>query len=259
MSRRRSLVDKLASMVKDDNLDLWLLVVAAMAFTVLGITGLASQSLLSSAILALLALLSTAQIRLRRHVAEMAADNRRDSFAVLGTSFPEDLIEKRRNAGDLLLIGHDLSRTVQTLRMTLGDSLASGARIRVLVADPELFPDTDAPGLEASETSARRRRRIQVTLAELSDLLRTNPDGALQIRTASFLSSMGITAIDSASPDGRLIIQHYEFRPVGESQPILNFHARDGYWYHRYLSEAERMWNAGNFWPKESRTVEGGS
>jgi hypothetical protein len=50
-------------LINEDDLDLWLLAGAAASFTVLGIIGVASQALLSSAVLALLAFMAMAQIR----------------------------------------------------------------------------------------------------------------------------------------------------------------------------------------------------
>ena len=58
-----------ARLVTDENLDLYVLAGAALTFTVLGFTGVSNVSVLTSAVLVLLATLALSRIRSRRHVA----------------------------------------------------------------------------------------------------------------------------------------------------------------------------------------------
>ncbi|WP_432945274.1 hypothetical protein ACQPXM_05115 [Kribbella sp. CA-253562] len=134
MSLVRASVRAVHRLLTDDNFDLWLLTAAAGVFTVLGIVDVASMSVLSSAILALLAALAVAQIRSRRLVAEIA--DRTEPADVLLRDFPEDLVRRRAEADDVLLIGIAMARTVQGARDDFHRALTRGARIRVLVVDP---------------------------------------------------------------------------------------------------------------------------
>jgi len=59
--------------VSDEYLDLYVLAVAALTFTILGIAGVAGIKVLASVTLALLAVLAYWQIRSRRHVADTAS------------------------------------------------------------------------------------------------------------------------------------------------------------------------------------------
>jgi hypothetical protein len=89
--------------VSDEYLDLYILVGAALAFTVLGIVGVASIKVLASAIVALLAVLAFSQVRSRRHVAEIARGQRSDPLSVFQAEFPDDLESRRGSASSLLL------------------------------------------------------------------------------------------------------------------------------------------------------------
>lgn len=64
-----------------------------------------------------------------------------------------------------------------------------------------------------------------------------------------FIPQMGINAIDLGSPDGVIVLQHYEHRAVGESAPIFTLSPEDGTWFEHFAAEAERLWADGIPWP----------
>lgn len=240
----------LLRLVTDDNLDLWLLAVAAMAFTVAGIVGLAGQSTLASATLALLALLATSQIRSRRAVTEISQARSSDPTAIFLENFPHELADRRHQASEVLLIGLALSRTVQTYRDHLRRALDRGAHVRIMVLDPDTH---DRLFRHRSPEQVRGgRRRIENSLEELVDIRSAIlPNrGRLEIRVATFPIHLGINAIETSSSDGLLVLQHYEFEPNEEPRPIVSLTPRNDFWYRHFLEEAERMWAAGDSWPR---------
>ena len=236
--------------ISDEYLDLYILGVAALTFTILGFVGVADVKALASVTLALLAVLAYSQIRTRRHVAEIARAQRSDPLSVFETKFPDDLEGRRGSASSILLIGLSMTRTVQGGSLTvLRQMLTSGGKIRVLVVDP-----TDDALVRAASahrpqgTADRLKRRIEATLKELADL-RDATGGDVEIRVASFVPPMGINAIDVGSPDGLIVLQHYEHRPAREPAPIITMRPADGSWYQHFASEAERLWDDGTPWP----------
>jgi hypothetical protein len=237
--------------VLDEYLDLYILAAAALAFTVLGIVGVASIKVLASAIVALLAILAFSQIRSRRHVADIARGQRSDPLSAFQTEFPADLESRRGSASSLLLIGISMTRTVQGGSLTvLRQMLRSGGKIRVLLVDPT----EDALMRAASEhrhygiTAERLKRRVEGTLDELA-MLRDVTGGEVEIRVAQFIPHMGISIMDLGSPDGLIVLQHYEHRPATESAPIFSLRPADGFWYEHFAGEAERLWQDGTPWP----------
>jgi hypothetical protein len=68
-------------------LDLYILALAALTFTILGFVGIADIKVLASGILALLAY---SQIRSRRHIADIAAGQRSDPLSIFQTRFPAE-------------------------------------------------------------------------------------------------------------------------------------------------------------------------
>jgi hypothetical protein len=251
MAARGSVTRRIMRAVTNEYLDLYILAVAALAFTVLGFVGVASLKVLASAILALLAVLAYSQIRSRQHVAEIARDQRSDPLSAFHAEFPEDLEARRGTASSLLLIGMSMTRTVQAGSLTvLRQMLRAGGRIRVLVLDPT----DDALIRAASEhrqngiTAGHLRRRVEATLDELA-VLHDATGGDLEIRVSTFIPQMGINVIDAGTANGLIVLQHYEHRPAGESAPIFSLKPVDGFWYGHFAAEAERLWQDGIPWP----------
>jgi len=72
---------------------------------------------------------------------------------------------------------------------------------------------------------------------------------------ASFPPMIGVNAIDLGNPDAMIVVQHYEYKPVGEAAPIICLKAADGLWFEHYAAEANRMWEDGSPWPLSTRDV----
>nr|WP_062335075.1 hypothetical protein [Herbidospora sakaeratensis] len=233
---------RLRNLVHDDNLDLYALALVALVFTALGVVGLADTAALISGTLALLAFLAFSQIKSRRQVAGLVADRN-----FLREDFPKDLADRRARARDYLFIGRSMARTLNTARGELRTMLLSGARIRVMMVDPDDEAAIAAASLHSFSGSDPRLlvQRIQSALAEL-DSLRAKTGGNLEVRLARFVPALGVQVIDGTY----LCAQRFEYLPPGESGPILALEPRDGVWFHRFAAEAERMWDDGIPWPK---------
>ncbi|WP_433021516.1 hypothetical protein [Kribbella sp. CA-294648] len=244
----RSALRTVHRLLTDDNVDLWLLTAAAGVFTVLGIVDVASMSVLSSAILALLAALAVAQIRSRKLVAEIAS-HRSGAKEVLLRDFPADLIKRRAEADDVLLIGISMARTVQGARDDFYRALLRGATIRVLLVDPtDEALIRQASLLRPAGRAALLAQRISSTLDELTEL-KDSTNGKLEIRVAQFIPPIGVNLLRGRAHPASITIQHPELRPATEPGPILHFEEQDGGWFTFYAEEAERLWTTATPWP----------
>ncbi|GAA2852577.1 hypothetical protein Acy02nite_51700 [Actinoplanes cyaneus] len=234
----------------NENIDLYVMAVAALVFTILGATGLTSTTTLISMTLAVLTGLAVSQIKTRRYVAQVAASPRANPSALLRTDFPDDLTRRREAASDLLYVGIAMGRTTQTSAEAFHHILTRGGRIRVLLIDP-----TD--DAVVAEAFRRRRRpadpeRLRSTvLASLTSLaeLDVGAAGSIEVRVSRYVPAVGISATDTGAKDGLVVAQLYEYRAQGEPAPIFQLAATDGYWYRHFLDEAERMWADGVPWP----------
>ncbi len=241
---------RLLSLVRSDNLDLYILAASALIFTVLGVFGISSLRTTSSVILGFLALLAVSQARSRHSIARIAA-SQGHTTSLFEFDFPPELPPQRAMAKDLLYIGISGARTVQSMRNDIRRMLPAGATIRVLLIDPtaghlvrEAASQSTAP-FEADRLASR----IRNSLDELATLC-ADTGGNLEIRVTSFVPRLNINSINARTPSGVIYVQHYEYRAtIGEPRPIFRLDAQDGYWYTHFVDEAERMWDDGNPWP----------
>ena len=234
--------------VGDENLDLYFLASVGLVFTVLGVTGISDVKTLASAVLALLAILAFSQIKSRKLTQRMS--RARAGGVALRAEFPQDLIDRRAAASDILLIGRTMTRTVQGLRTDLPAVLKAGGRVRVLVLDP-----TDEPLMATADRHRPHpqgvehlRRKIRSTLDDLT-MLRERHGGRLEVRVLSSIPSAGYNCLDVQKPNGVVCVQHYEFHPEGEAGPIMVLSKDDAPWYRHFSAEAERLWESGADWP----------
>lgn len=238
---KEDLLGWIRGLPRNPDLDLILLIFAALVFTVVGVLSTENVTLVLAAVLLLLAGLAVSQIRSRHQVSQLAASRASEPFSRLLREFPADLEARRSSASDVLLIGASLSRTTQSYRRTLPAALDRGARVRVLLLDPM----TSTP--ERLESRARLRARIQSSLAELEAI--SERHSGLQIRLLERDPSAGFNVLDPNEPTGLVVVQHHEFEPRSEGAPILALTPADGSWFTHFVAEAERMWSAAKPWP----------
>lgn len=250
MPNRGWVRQRLTGVINDENLDLYLLASIAMVFTVLGATGVSDAKVLSSVVLALLAILALSQIRSRRLTEQIWNAQRLDPTALFKTAFPSDFTVRRAEAFDLLLIGLSMTRTVQGMRTEMVSILEKGGRIRVLVLDPTNDSLTNAAeGLVTENLGyGKLRERINTSLDDLVTL-RAVTNARLEIRVLSSVPTAGFNCLDMSGPQGRIYVMHYEHRPLGEAAPVFTLTPRDIPWFQRFADEAERMWDSGAAWP----------
>jgi hypothetical protein len=242
--KRGSVGRSVARLVRDENLDLYILAISALTFTLLGFLG-TDIRILSSVILALLAVLALSQIRSRKHVSQIAFRHRADPLALFMPTYPQDFTQRRSTASTFLFIGESMVRMVQAGRADIRRMLLDGGEIRIMLLDP-----TDKAVVQAADRSReqRLRSRIRSTLDELESLRAVVP-GNIEIRVSPFVPRIGIYAFDLGRPNGVIYVQHYEYRSLYDSAPVFRLEAQDGFWYEHFAAEAGRMWEGGVPWP----------
>jgi hypothetical protein len=238
-------------LVSDENLDLYVLAIAALAFTLLGLIGTVSLTILASGILGLLALLAISQVRSRRQVSVIASAQRADPLALFMTAFPGELTARRSAAGSFLFIGESMIRLVHDGRTDIKRILLDGGQVRVMLLDPDdhaLMRTADRTGEQVLEN------RIRSALAELGSL-RDITHGQMEIRVCAFVPRFAVTALDLGAPGGSLFVQLYQHRPQGDSAPVFQLTSGDGFWYEYFASGLTRMWDDGKPWPAATATT----
>jgi uncharacterized membrane protein YtjA (UPF0391 family) len=242
-----------------ENADLWILVVVSLIFTVLGVSGIASTAVLSSIVLSLLALLAISQIRNRLQVQSLAQSARADRTGLFLRDFPAEFhLARSRASHNYFFAGYTMARTLPTMRQDLERILSNKGTARILLPNPDnaalLQMIATVSGMRSSNPE-RIATHIRYSLDLAGDLAAL---GDLNVRTTDVLPRLGINALDVDQPDAQLMIQIYEFRPIGEAAPILILSRSDGRWFDHFQQQIERLWEAGTPWApiQDARALE---
>lgn len=233
-----------------ENLDLWLLFIAALLFTMLGAVGLSSTQVLSSVVLGLLALLAVSQIRSREaaHRILNVCNGRRTEL--FHSEFPDVYYEARKSAThSYSFAGLTMKRTLPTMEADIVRILSNGGAIKILLPDP----DNDM--LMRMVAASRRFREPPEGVAEA---VRHSLDAAARIhdgsgrrpevRTTSLLPRTGYNIIDADHPNALLMVQMYQVAPPAEPGPIFLIKPSDGQWFEHFNAEFKRLWDLGIDW-----------
>jgi len=235
---------------------------------------LSTEELLA-AILAVLALLATSEIveRYRRLNSIDKAVHRSLSFlesrftdrpsAIAFFTKQPGLDPYVQAANQIDFCGVTLTSTINKQFGNLRERLQSGAKIRVLVIDP------DSTALKmCAERSTKPddteyyRVRLDATLRELEYLFQSWEEfkaiqvngekmGTLSVRLMSYAPSYGILSFDSNHENGVAIVELYTHKQGYKSPPTFDLTAhRDGNWYKFFRSQFEEMWNAARPWQR---------
>lgn len=225
--------------------DLWLLVFASSAFTILGATGIASVQVLSSFVLGLLALLAISQIRGRQEVRGLVASWRQSRTALFEDAFPDAYYQARAVAThSYAFAGLTMSRTLPTMRPDFVRILENQGSVRVLLPDPdnrelmEMVAASRRYGESAADTETTVRQSIAVAKS-----IGGASGSAVEVRLTSLLPRVGLNLIDAGKPDGLAMAQMYQTHPSEEAAPIFVLRTTDDPWFDHFCSEFEKLWD----------------
>jgi hypothetical protein len=164
-------------------------------------------------------------------------------------------------ANQIDLCGVTLTSTINKQFGNLRERLQSGAKIRVLVIDPESTAlKMCAERSTKPDDTEYYRVRLDATLRELEYLFQSWEEfkaiqvdgekmGTLSVRLMSYAPSYGILSFDPNHENGVAIVELYTHKLGYKSPPTFDLTAhRDGNWYKYFLGQFDEMWNAARPW-----------
>jgi len=241
---------------------------------------LSTEDLLT-AILGVLALLATSEIveRYRRLNSIEKAVNRSLSFlesrftdrpsAIAFFQKPPSLDYYIQSANQVDLCGVTLTSTLNKQFGNVRERLEAGAKIRILVVDPDSVAlKMSAERSISPDDTDYYRVRLDATFREIAYLFKRLEEfkaiqgnspkaGNLYVRLLSYAPSFGIISFDTHQDNGIAFIEIYPHKFGHKSPPTFDLTPkRDGNWYTYFVDQFDEMWNAAKPWepqiPKES-------
>jgi hypothetical protein len=252
---RRRMAEDIAG---NRQIDLWVTLTIAFVVGILGVFDVVNESVVASATLAVLGLVSVASLGGRMQIATLTgavATLVEDTQSRLNGEVSADRLLSASSSGtdsefdgatDIRIIGVTLARTVRNQYDMLERRLLHGAviRIAIIAPTPEVLREA-ARRSTIPESPEIFENRLRPTLDLLAQLGRTPGAGRLEVRLLSFVPAFGLIAIDPDESRGIIRVDIYSHRSTGQ-EPTMPLRAdRDRRWYTHFLREFDRIWWTG--------------
>jgi len=151
----------------------------------------------------------------------------------------------------LTIVGINLQAATHAMPQIL-ELARRGTVIKLLAADPdgaELEHGARMSGVDPD----RRRQQIRQNLDMIKNEFRTRLNSAARrrctLRVVDRILPVGVIGVDTDSPDGWLIVQHYLTDTPAERAPLLWLRRKsEPEWYKRYLHQCDACFEGAREW-----------
>lgn len=184
---------------------------------------------------------------------------------------PPSLDSYVQSAQQLDWCGVTLTSTINKQFGNLRERLQAGAKIRILVVDPD--PDSVALRMSAERSASPddieyHRVRLDATLREIQYLFKSweefksiqnssSPAGSLSVRLLSYAPSFSILSFNAARDNGVALVEVYPHKYGYKTPPTFDLTPqRDGDWYRYFVDQFDEMWKPAKPWHPASQSVE---
>lgn len=238
------------------NLDVYITLVIASIVAVLGVNDPSKQSIVSSAILATLGLISIGLLTNRqeneqiRQTLEALARSSESPRNLLMQNYNSSLLKQplRDEVNQLLFLAVNGTSTFPLIKNDLEIGLQRGLDAKFIFVEP--FS-------EAARMHAFRNRHqsedevntiLQTQFSRLRSLAKLAPPGKLEVRVINYLPPFNIYAFDPQSASGKMYVRIMTFRSSSDARPVLELtYADDKQLFEFFIEQFNLIWKESNF------------
>lgn len=246
-SRWRSIMRSAAHSV-----DLYVTLGAAIIFGVLGLMEKASQEIVTSAILAILALVSVSLLRIRSQAERIdgslqgISSNRPAADRFFAEVDDRNEISRMISTSRTLwLQGWTLKLHLMAHEDEIRRGVANGLHVRILVIEP----DSKAMDVAANESGNHSPEELSLTLranlARLTAPIGGAVSGTLEVRTLNHVPHHTLIASDPEENQGRALLRMATFGGDHSKRPSFSITRQsDPGWHEFFVGQFQERWNA---------------
>lgn len=235
------------------NLDLYITITIAVVIAILGLIGIVDQTVISSAILATLSLVSYSLIKSRHQDEEIKLKlleiNSRNKLSenFFSQEFnPYDLRESVAQAKEVIFLGLTFTQTVQVLSFPFAQVLGQNHKIRFLLIEEK----SSAAKMAAFRNNLRRTQEkvdklVEDTLIRLAEVSSSVPGSQknLEVRVIDYLPSWTLISINPYEASGYMWLRLTTFRIPNDKRPGFKLRRElDNKWFPFFLEQFEAIW-----------------
>jgi hypothetical protein len=245
-----------------EDLDSYVVIVAAIGFTAAAAAGVNLDSTLPSLTVAMLALISLSLVRTRYRVVSKRALSPSDVLA-----WRDNVIDIGRliqESEDVWLWGAAQTAYIPMLRMPLGRAVGRGLRVKVILVEPgsaslrmlavrAVSPPSDPRDATSvgqyidrlNQMAESLDRQLATSIEYLDEIRRAVPGNKLEYRTIDYLGPYVIYAFDPKTPHGKLIVRLAFHDGNNDERATLFLDKQtDSAWFEHFMHQIETIWSA---------------
>jgi hypothetical protein len=232
------------------NIDSYITIFIAVVIAILGITGIADEKIILSAVLATLAMVSTGLLvnrqenkRLSDAIANIEnLDYLSDRFLL--QQYDRDELHKRlRTSRQIFFWGITFTRTIPLLRDDIEYGIENGLQIRILLMKPS-SSSVDMAAFRSNNSNVDDLNTdLRSNLSRLLNLASKNVSGKVEVRYVNYLPPYTITCCDPQLINGHMFVRLSSFRVPNQIRPTFELtSANDKYWFNFFVEQFESVW-----------------
>jgi len=166
-----------------------------------------------------------------------------------------DLDSYVQGTNQIDLCGVVLTSAINRQLSNLRDQLIQGAKIRILLIDPNSPAAVTAESRNEEPTSNYYRTKLDSTFGDLAYLhqiqvkLGQTAKGSFEVRLIPYAPSFAIYSFNAHRSTARLIVEVYPHVTGWGETPVFDLMpGRDGKWYEYFVEQFEHMWERASAW-----------
>jgi hypothetical protein len=228
---------------RGQNLEYYVTLVFIVVIFAIDVFNLASLDALTNVILAVLALVVYSLLSTRQALEELSdkvvrPQDARSFFWKTKRSIEDDLSQ----AKDIRIAGAVLSRTLRDYRYVLEERLKHGAKVRIMLMDP----NSTAPDQAVLRSKGVSNRQFYIdslrpTIERISALVEASEK--IELGLLPYKPAYGMILIDPDEAHGKIIIEMYPHHSDTFAPTFELFPNRDTHWAEFFRSQFDTMWS----------------
>jgi len=160
-----------------------------------------------------------------------------------------------QGANRIDMCGVVLTSAINRQLSNLREQLNQGAKIRILVIDPNSPALVIAEARSEEPSGSYYRSKLETTFQDLAYLhqiqakMGRTAKGSFEVRLLPYTPSFGIYSFDTSSSTARLIVEVYPHITGWGETPVFDLMpGRDGKWYDYFVKQFDFMWERAKKW-----------
>ncbi|MFF7389833.1 hypothetical protein ACFZAE_15515 [Streptomyces scabiei] len=232
-------------------LDLYVTLVAAVVFATLGLVGKASEEVVTSGVLAVLALVGFSLLRIRSQsdrvnaaLTELGSKPSAERFFT-EVDDGEEIKQMISSSREVWLHGWTLELHLASYAAEIRRAVARGLHIKILVIEPNSSAMTVAASEAENRTAQELSTNLEANLRRLTAPFPGSVSGNLEIRTLTHVPHYTVFASNPSEDQGVMIMRIATLHADHWKRPTFSVtRQNDGSWYEFFKNQFDKKWES---------------